>query len=232
MRTITCSIALMSLLFGASIGAQQPPANTDHVAAVKRSLQTSMAALRQYTWVESTVISLKGEEKSRTQKQCSYGADGQLLKIPIGDPAPPAKTERGLRGRIAENKKEEVSASMKEAVALLHEYVPPDPQRIQAARDAGKLSIIPPDAAGNVQIVIKDYLKSGDSLTLRANAATDRLLGLTVATYSDSANHSVALKVEFSSLLDGTIYPENIDLEVSQESLQVAVENLGYNKAR
>lgn len=35
----------------------------DHVAAVKESLQKSMVTLRQYEWVETTAVSMKGEEK-------------------------------------------------------------------------------------------------------------------------------------------------------------------------
>lgn len=40
---------------------------------------------------------------------------------------------------------------MKEAIALVKQYVPPDAQRIEAAKAAGNLSIVPPDPAGNVQ---------------------------------------------------------------------------------
>jgi hypothetical protein len=50
-------------------------------------------------------------------------------------------------------------------------------------------------SAGNVQVVIKDYLKAGDSLTVATNAATDRIGGVTVATITDSAKHAVGLKV-------------------------------------
>ena len=32
---------------------------------------------------------------------------------------------------------------MKQAVALVHSYVPPDPQRIQAAKAAGNLAMSP-----------------------------------------------------------------------------------------
>jgi hypothetical protein len=91
--------------------AQQPPdaaaGKKDHAAAVKESLQQSMATLRQYQWVETTVVSMKGEEKSRTQNSCYYGADGKLQKVPVAAPAQDeGKKKRGLRGKIVENKKE------------------------------------------------------------------------------------------------------------------------------
>jgi hypothetical protein len=201
----------------------------DHVAAIKQSLGASMATLRQYEWIETTTVSMKGEEKSKTQAQCYYGMDGKLQKVPVGAPAAD-KSPRGLRGKIAENKKEDISDSMKEAIALVKQYIPPDPQRIDAAKAAGRLSVIPPDSAGKVQVVIKDYLKAGDSLTLAANAATDRIGGVTVATYTDAAKNAVALKVTFDAFPDGTVYPAQISLDVKEEKLNVAIQNSGYKK--
>ena len=216
------------------IAAQQPaaPGGTDHVAAVKQSLAQSAAALRQYQWVETTAVSIKGEEKSRTQNTCYYGADGKVQKTPIAAaPASDSRDKRGVRGKIVENKKEDISESAKEAVALVKQYVPPDPARIQAAKDAGKLSVVPPDPQGRAQVVIKDYVKAGDSLTIDVNAVTDVISGVTVATFTDSAKDAVALKVSFGALPDGTVYAAAIHLDVAAQNLAVAIENSGYKKA-
>ena len=227
--TILVAVPLLAV----PAGAQQPPAASgqDRVAAVKQSLQSSMAALRQYEWVETTVVSMKGEEKSSKQNRCYYGADGQVQKVPIeGEPEGGGKQPRGLRGKIVENKKEEISDSMKEAIGLVKQYVPPDPARIQAAKDAGKVSVNPPDAQGKVSVVISDYLKAGDSLTLDLDAAANRLNGVAVSTYTDKEKHAVALKVTFGAMADGAVYPSNIQLDVKEENLSVAITNSGYRK--
>ena len=213
--------------------AQQPAAApvtpADHVTAIKQSLGASMAALRQYEWIETTVVSMKGEEKSRKQAQCYYGVDGKVQKVPIGAAAD-SKSPRGLRGKIVENKKEDIADSMKEAIELVKQYIPPDPQRIDAAKAAGNLSVVPPDSQGNVKVVIKDYLKAGDSLTIGANAATDRIGGVTVATFTDSAKEAVGLKVNFGAFPDGTVFQERIDLDVKKENMNVTIQNSGYKK--
>jgi hypothetical protein len=55
-----------------------------------------MAALRTYEWMETTVVSMKGEEKSRKQNRCYYGADGKVEKVPVESAAQaPAKEKRG-----------------------------------------------------------------------------------------------------------------------------------------
>ena len=247
----SCLIALVPLAVLASPAvaqetqppAQAPPAQQaapapppaaggqDRVAALKQSLASSMAALRSYEWIETTAVSMKGEEKSKKQNRCFYGADGKVMKVPIeAAPAAPAKEKRGVRGKVVANKKEEIGDSMKEAIALVKSYVPPDAARIQAAKDAGKVAVNPPDAQGKVQMVIKDYLKAGDSLTIDLNAAANTLAGLTVASYTDKEKNAVGLKVSFGALTDGAIYPATIALDVKEQNMNVAITNSGYKK--
>jgi hypothetical protein len=225
-------IALLSFCLAQPAGAQQPtgaaPEKKDHVAAVKESLQKSMAALRKYEWIETTVVSLKGEEKSRAQKNCYYDVAGKLQKIPLS--ATEEKKKGGLRGKAQKNKKEELSDATKEAVGLVKQYVPPDPARIQAAKEESRLSVTPPNSKGEVRLVIKDYLKPGDSLTLDVNAATDRIQGVTIATLTDKEKDAVGLKVAFGAFPDGTVYPEKIQLDVASQKLAIAIENSGYKK--
>lgn len=228
-------IALLAICLAIPAAAQEGEGEAagkkDHATAVKESLQKSMAALRQYQWVETTAISLKGEEKSRTQNSCQYGADGKVQKTPIAAPAQEEKKKkRGLRGKVVEKKKGDISDAAKEAVALVKQYVPLDPARIQAAKEAGRVTVTPPDSKGQVQLVIKDYVKAGDSLTLGVNAASDQISSLTVATFTDKAKDAVNLNVVFGALADGTAHPAKIQLEVAAEKLGVAIENSDYKK--
>jgi hypothetical protein len=232
-RTSSALVVMLMFLVTAVVAQQAaaPAGSADHVAAIKQSLQQSAAALRQYRWVETTVVSIKGEEKSRAQKSCYYGADGQVQKTPIGDePEGESKKPRGVRGKIADNKKEDITESMHEAMALVKQYVPPDPARIQAAKDAGRLTVVPPEPQGGVQVKITDYLKAGDSLALALNAATNLLTAVTVSSYTDSAKQAVVLQVSFATLADGTLYPASVHLDVAAEDLAVVISNSGYEK--
>ncbi len=132
-----------------TVVAQEAPSVSQRVAALKASLAASQAMLKQYEWIETTVISLKGDEKSRKQQRCHYGADGGLQKVDVSQ-SPEAAKKPGLRGLIAEKKKGELKDYMENAVSLVKSYVPPDPAMIQAAKDAGKMSIqiLEPGQAG------------------------------------------------------------------------------------
>ena len=121
-------IALLTAALATSAlpGSAQAPAGPDQmVAALKQNLAESQKRLRQYEWIETTSVSLKGEEKSRKQQRVYYGADGQLTKVPMGQPKPQAEPEGGGRGgrlkkRVIENKTNEMQEYMERASTLIH----------------------------------------------------------------------------------------------------------------
>jgi hypothetical protein len=221
----SCSI---TLLLTPSIARSQSPEVQERVAALKQSVARDQQNIRQYEWIETTVISLKGEEKSRQMKRCYYGAEGSLQKVPVSES--PQEKKRGLKGRIVEKKKEELTDYMKQAVALVKTYVPPDPARIQAVKDAGKVGLDLPGGGKGARVNLRDYAKPGDVLSVEVDPPTNRLMGLTVATYLDDAKDAVTLDVRFSFLQDGTGYPATEVLVAKAKNLSVNVSNSGYRK--
>jgi hypothetical protein len=224
LTSLTCALALET---GSLVLAQQPTAQ-GRVAALKASLAASQAILKQYEWVETTVVSLKGEEKSRQMNRCYHGADGKVQKIPLTSP-PPEKKMRGLRGRIAESKKEELTDFMKDAVALAKQYAPPQPVLIQKAKDAGKVSVTPLPGQ-RARLTFTDYLKPGDSFALELDLASNRPVSARIATYLDSKDESVSVDVRFSTLDNNATYSANTVLDAPSKKLKVTVENSGYRR--
>src|SRR5215472_5654130 len=137
--------ALTVFLFAAAAAAQpadQAKADLQQrIAAIRQSIAHNQQQLRQYSWTETVEMVLKGETKKREQNDCSYGPDGKVVKNPIGTPAPPAK--KGLKGKIAKNKIEDLKEYMDRVGSLMRRYVPPDPQAMQAAFQSGKASLTP-----------------------------------------------------------------------------------------
>ena len=226
-------LSSFSLALGLSLAlpaSAQQPSVAERAAMLKATMQASQVVLKQYEWVETTVISLKGEEKSRKQERCYYGADGQLTKVLLTAPAPEEK-KRGLRGKIAEKKKEELTDYMKQAVALVKTYVPPSPARIQAAKDAGKVSIEVLEPGKRARLNFSGYEKTGDNLGVEVDLTSNRPLGVKVATYLEDAKDKVTLDVRMGQLNDGTTYASDITLSAPAKNLTVAVQNSGYRKS-
>src|SRR6476620_9536602 len=80
-------------------------------AEIKQSVAQNQQQLRQYSWVESTEVRVKGDVKKLEQKNCSFGPDGKLQKVPAST-APAGKKPRGLKGKIVENKVEDMKEYM------------------------------------------------------------------------------------------------------------------------
>ena len=222
-----------ALLLTSAIAQSQAPQATpiqERVAALKQSIARDQQAIRQYEWIETTVISIKGDEKSRQQKQCYYGAEGSLQKVTMSA-TPPKQKKPGLRGKIIENKKQEMTDYMKAAVALVRNYVPPDPARIEAVKAAGKVSLDMPGGGRGARLNFRDYAKPGDVLTAEVDPTSNRLLGLSVATYLDSPKDAVTLDVRFMTLQDGTGYPATEVLVAKAKDLSVNITNSGYRKS-
>lgn len=203
------------------------------VAALKQNLAESQKRIRQYEWIETTIVSLKGEEKARKHQRAYYGADGTLQKVPMAE-QPPQQAQQGggrrgarLKQRVVEHKKEEMQDYMERASSLIHHYVPPSADRIQSAKDAGKMAIRP-GADGRVTLEFSDYLLAGDRLGLDVDGAASRLLGVRVASYLDKPEEAVTLDVRMGTLSDGTGFTEQTTLEAAAQHIRVVIQNSGH----
>src|SRR5215471_9272836 len=226
---MTMNVAIAVLLSGAVLTQDA----SQGAAALKESLSQNQAKLRTYSWIETTQISLKGEVKKQEQKQCYYGADGKVQKTPIGGGgSAPAQPESGgrkggrLKKKVVENKVDEMKDYMERVAALVHQYVPPDPQKIQAAQAAGNVSTQP--AGGTLNLSVKDYVKPGDLLAIGFDTAAKQLSSYNVKSYVEKPKEDdVTLAVTFARLDDGTSYPQQTVLDVPGKKIQVKVTNAG-----
>jgi hypothetical protein len=119
---------------------------------------------------------------------------------------------------------------MERVAALVHEYVPPDPQKIQAAQSAGNVSTQP--AGSGVTLNVKNYVKPGDELAIGFDTTANQLSSYGVKSFVDKPKEDdVNLAVTFGKLEDGTSYPQQTVLDVKAKQIQVKITNSGYKKS-
>ena len=199
----------------------------EKLAAVKQAAAENKQRLRQYQWTETTQLTLKGDPKPSSEKLCQYGPDGQVQKTPIG-PAPQQPSGGRVKQRVIAKKKAEMQDYMEDVKGVLSMYVPPDPQRMQQAFQAGKVSLNP--AGGVVNLIFTDYAQPGDRMTLTFDTATKKIVSLNVNTYMGQTKDAVTLQVQMASLPDGTNYAERTVLNASAKQLVVTTTNSNYQK--
>ena len=205
----------------------QSPELQQKVAAVKQAAAQNKQRLMQYQWTETIQLNLKGDDKPPTRNMCQYASDGQVLKTPIGPPPEPPSGGR-LKKRIVAKKKAEIKDYMADVKGLLSMYVPPDPQKMQAAYAAGKLSVNP--NGGILNFIFRDYAQPGDQMTLSFDPAQKKILSLSIKTYMGEEKDAVSLQVQMASLPDGTNYAGQTVLNATAKQLVVTTTNSNYQK--
>jgi len=199
----------------------------EKVAAAKQAAADNQQKLHQYQWIETTQLTLKGDAKPPTQNLCLYGPDGKIQKGMIGPP-PEQPSGGRVKQRIIKKKKAEMKDYMQDVKGVLGMYVPPDPQKMQAAYQAGKVSINP--VSGAVNLIFNNYAQPGDKMTLTFDTATKKIAGLSIDTYMGQEKDVVTLKVVMASLPDGTGYEQQSVLGATAKQLVVTTTNSNYQK--
>ena len=133
-----------------------------------------------------------------------------------------------MKQKVIAKKKAEMKDYMQDVKAILSMYVPPDPQKMQAAFQAGKVSLNP--VSGAVNLVFADYAQPGDKMTLTFNPATKKITSLNINTYMGEEKDAVTLKVQMATLPDGTSYEQQTVLNATAKQLVVTTTNSNYQK--
>jgi hypothetical protein len=197
------------------------------LSAIKQSAAENQQKLHKYQWIETTQLTLKGDTKPATQSMCVYGPDGKVQKTPISA-SPQAPSGGRLKQRIIAKKKEEMKDYMGGVKKVIAMYIPPDPQRMQQAFQAGNASLSAAGDTGLAQIVFKNYAQPGDEMTIAFNTAARKISSLNVKTWMDDPKDTVTLSVQFASLPDGTNYVQQSVLSATAKQLQVTTTNSDY----
>lgn len=197
------------------------------VAALKQSLQENHAQLRKYEWVETTIVSPKGEEKDRKQQRCYYGVDGKMEKILLDEQKAAPPQGGRLKQRIVAKKTGEMKDYMESAATLIQRYVPPTPADIDNARKREKVALRP-GQGGVVRLEFTDYIKPGDLLAVDVDGAANKLVDISVNTYLDTPDDAVTLNVGFAVLPDGTNYTAQTTLDPKAKHISVVMQKSGY----
>ncbi|MGA2902500.1 MAG: hypothetical protein ABSD98_01605 [Candidatus Korobacteraceae bacterium] len=213
---------------GADSGLQQK------VMVLKQSAAQNKQKLHHYQWVETSQITLKGEQKPERVYQCSYGPNGQVQKIPLGAPPQTNDNRRSgpLRQRVVEKKTEEMKDYMQQVQSLLSLYVPPNPQLMQQALQKKNVSFDRSMGMAGAQVVFNNYAKQGDQMTIGFDTATKKISTINVNTYMDDPNDAVTLAVRMASLPDGTNYAQQTTLNATAKQIQVTTTSSNFVKVQ
>ena len=198
----------------------------EKLMAFKQNQANNKQKLAQYTWTMTETISLKGEVKDTKVYQVQM-VNGQQQKTEVSNQA---AQQGGREGRLKEHvvakKKEEYQEYGQSIGALAKQYTTPDPDRLMQAKQAGNISLTP--GQGTVALVVKNYVKQGDSVTFTLDPQSKQLQNVRVASYLNDPKDAVTISAEFAQLPDGTNHVASTLINGESKQLTVNDTNSNY----
>jgi hypothetical protein len=201
------------------------------VVEMKQAAAMNKQELMQYTWQEQVNIILKGEQKKQEHFQVQLGPDGKPQKLSL-DPAASTEPSGGrLRKHIVEKKKEEYKEYADQIKELIQQYVPPEKDLLEQAFKQGNIMIGPaPGAEGQYRMVISNYIKKGDNMTLVIDKAQKSLASISIASYMDDPSDAVNVSVQFGKIPGGPNHVASETINGVKKELTIQIQNSNFQK--
>lgn len=211
----------------------QNPKLAEKIQEIKAASAANKQALSHYTWQEQQTISLKGEVKKTVVYQVSVGPTGQQQKTELSSsPAPAAPSGGRLKQRIIERKTDEFKEYGQQIGALVKQYTAPDSEALQTAFQQGNVSFQPGGSDDAVRLIIKNYIKPGDSVTLVFNSQQKAIQSLSVASYLSEPSDAVTFTVQFAKLPSGVNHVASTQVNGVSKQMTVATQNSNYQQTQ
>jgi hypothetical protein len=228
-RTSTrCFTLFLLLTLTAGLAAQAYAQLSGSEFAAKMAENT--AKLKQYTYMQKTQVYFKGELKRTKLSQVHFDTTtGERVVVPMSSDDADQQPDQGrggrLRARIVEKKRDEMKEYVERLVGLMHQYLPPNPDRIKAAMPRAEIT---PPAGGSAKIALSNYLKPGDKETFAIGSESKRLDQIAISSSLD--DDPVSFTVDFARLPDDTNYPSMTTIKSEAKGLEIRVTTSDYHK--
>ena len=237
---IRCMLTNLSISFIATIltlsavlvarGAAQNPELQKRVAEVKQAAAENKQALAHYSWQQQETIAIKGDVKDTKLFQVHVGPEGKPQKVEMENTPTSSSGGGRLKRHVVEKKKKEYQDYGEQIGSLAQQYAQPDPEKLQQAFQQGNVTLGPAGVPGQVKILISNYVKPNDKVTLIFNQQAKAIQSLDIATYLNDPTDAVKIGAQYSKLADGTNHVATMQINGVGKNLLVTMLNSNYQR--
>lgn len=204
-------------------GAQQP------INRLATGMASNAKQLRQYRFRERTETYHKGELKNAKTDEGHYDTNGERVTIPLDEQRAQSESRRrGPGSRLIARKVEDEQEKMKDYIqrlmALTSRYLASDPDRLRGALAGAEVTT--GGGSSQVRVVMRNYVKTGDVMTMIFDPATNRPTKTEVHTTLEDAPISIVLA--FDQIREGPSYPERTVVKSDDKQLELRVFTFDY----
>jgi hypothetical protein len=223
------NVAIPTLLFALtsfSVSAGQGSSVQPKIAAVQQAMARNQQSLSHYQWQQQETISVNGDVKKVTLYQVQFGPNG-IVKTAISQNASAGSGRKfGIRDRITQD----YENYGKQIASLAQSYAQLNPAELQQLYTQGNVALRSGGGPGVLQLVIHNYVKQGDLVTLTFDRGQKALIGMKVASYLSGPSDAVGIAVQFAKLPDGTNHASTINVNGESKNMTVADVNTNYQR--
>ena len=228
---ISAGLVAFTTLEPSRVAAQNPRLEA-RLAEVQRATIANEEALASYTWQEQQTISINGEVRKQTLFQVQVGPDARPLRAEIetGSESSGVAHRHSLIRRIVETKPEGYEDYAKQITALGQAYARPNPERLWQLLHRGSITLGSAGFQGEFQLVIQNYLKPGDSLTLLFNSEQKALVSVQVSSYVSDPREPATISTQFVRVPGGPNHVSSMLINDESKRIIVTVQTSDYQK--
>jgi hypothetical protein len=207
------------------VASAQNPEVEQKMMAIRQASAANKQKLAMYSWQETETISIKGNVKDTKIYQV-HMMGGQQQKVLLDDAKAAPPSGGRMKQRVVANKTEEYEEYGQSIGALAKQYTTPNPELLMQAKQAGNVSFQP--GAGTISLVIKNYLKPGDSMTMTLSERTHAPLSVQINSYLSDPSDVVTISAQFAELPDGTNHVTTTNIDGVSKQLTISEQNANY----
>jgi len=158
------------------------------------------------------------------------GPDGKPQKQPLDAPQQAAAPSGGrLKQHVVEKKKDEYKEYVDQIKALIQQYVPPEKTMLEQAAQKGNIALGPAGGApGIYRLVISNYVKQGDKMTLEFDKDHKALVSVSIASYLNDPKDAVNVTVAFAGIPGGPNHVASQTIDGVSKQLTIVIANNNY----
>jgi hypothetical protein len=199
---------------------------------VAATIKANTQALKAFSYQQRMQLGLKGETKKVTLNQMSHDMNGNLQKTLLSEqPSADAQPSGGrIKRRVVARKTGEFKEMMEEISALVKSYTELPPERLQASLKQAALSPGQDDMAGSVQIVMRNVIHTGDSMTIWIDSTAMLFRRVLIATTYDGS--PVTITANYANLPSGHTYMAQAILNYPKKEVVVQIDNSNYQRSQ
>ena len=228
-----CVLAIAFAVFMGAAGTAQDSSLERRIVAIAELEARNRTALTDYAWKQEETILVNDKFLGKQMFQAEMDPDGKIQRTSLDLPEaklPDEQTNRGMREWLDKKKERTLQKYAEQIRELAETYTQASPDLLRSAFQRGDVSYASTPTAGSARLMIRNYVKSGDSVALAFDPKTNDLQSLEAASYLDTSREPVQIVASFAGAGDEINRADEITAVDKKRRLQVSIHNLDYQQ--